>query len=80
MEHNVHVHIVEALVLEVLLHDELSAVHDVLGDLVALHQVESLLQVLPFAFLHAVVVHLRDARLGAHSQQQPSAVAHGFHQ
>ena len=75
---DVDIHVSEAFLLEVGRNDFFCALHDVLRDLVAWIQVQPLLQLLALVFLHAVVVDLRDARLLAQVEQQPSLVAAHF--
>lgn len=75
---DVDIHVSETFLLEVGRNDFFCALHDVLRDLVAWIQVQPLLQLLALVFLHAVVVDLRDARLLAQVEQQPSLVAAHF--
>ena len=57
LEPDFHCRVAEAFVSEVFFGDLCGPVDDVLGDLVAFHKLESLLQLLAFALLHAVILH-----------------------
>ena len=67
--------VAETFFLKILLDNGCGAVHDVLRDLIALHEVQTLLQVLTLTLFHAVVFHLRDAGLSAEIDKQPHFVA-----
>ncbi len=70
-----HVCISETFVGIVFLDDSLGAVHDILGNLVTTHELETLLQVFNLTFLCADIVHLTYTGLCAELDFQPGLVA-----
>ncbi len=75
LEGDFHIGFAESLLRVVLLDDIGGAVHDILRDLVALHELQALLDVVALPFFHAVVVHIGDARLRTHVDHEPHLVA-----
>ncbi len=80
VEVDAHGGVAESLVLVVLGDDGLCAVDDVARYLVALDEIEPLLQVLDFAFLGACVLDRAYARLSAEDYLEPRLVAGGLDQ
>ena len=55
---DIHFHVVESFLLEICGNDFLGTVDDVLGNLVANHQVQTFFDVFALAFFHSVVIDL----------------------
>ena len=72
---NLHGSVAEAFLIVVFLDDLLRAVDDVGRDVVALHELEALVEVFYLPFSGAMVVYLADARLLAQMNRQPCLVA-----
>ena len=75
---NLHGSVAEAFLIVVFLDDLLRAVDDVGRDVVALHELEALVEVFYLPFSGAVVVYLADTRLLAQMDRQPCLVAGGL--
>ena len=75
MECNVHLGVGKALVVEILLRDQLDAVDYILGNLITFHQIEAFLQVVALAFFHTDVIDLRNTGLGTQGEENPRLVA-----
>ncbi len=75
VERDHHVGIAKALVVEILLDDELCSVYHILGDLLAGLELKALLQVFALTLLGAVVSNLGYTRLLTQMDGEPSLVA-----
>lgn len=73
-----HLGISEAFVGEVFTCNAFDAVDDILRDLVALHQLQHLLEVFAFAFFHSDVVDFGNTGLCTQFQFEPCLVTAGF--
>ena len=75
---NLHGSVAETLVSEIFLGDLGGTVDDVLGNLVALHELETLLKLLTFALFHSAILYFRDTGLSAEIDDKPDFVACDF--
>ncbi len=57
--------VAKTLFIEIFLGNIGGTVYDILGNLVTLHQLQTLLQILALTFLHSRIFHFRNTRLGA---------------
>ena len=75
---NLDVGLAETFLIEIFLDNHFGTVHDILRNLIALHEVKTLLKVFALTFLHSGVNYLGNTRLSAQIEQKPNLVAGDF--